>query len=116
MFEQWDAITPPAFKDARLLYFIISFTRGNSLTAHSEEILMGLQLAHAHFAAPRRIGYYTFVGLFNVSDLHLFTIENVVLAIRASLDLHPTQFLFIVLHLDDAQELLWYGTLFKRLV
>ncbi|KAK3817757.1 MAG: hypothetical protein J3Q66DRAFT_190071 [Benniella sp.] len=99
----------------RHYYMLLDFSNGVNLTPGEEriaaEVILGLRLVYYHFFR----GKYTQVFpsfVFQALKLNrsgLFTIDNVVGAIRQDLELPDEQALFLFLHIDEFQKIFDYG-------
>ncbi|KAF9081496.1 hypothetical protein BGX29_004451, partial [Mortierella sp. GBA35] len=96
---------------------LLDFSNGVNLVpaeaSHSAETILGLRLAYAHFFKGKyREGFPDF-RYRSVKHIGLFTISNVIIAIRKDLGLQDQQPFFLFLHIDEFQRIFdhrWEGT------
>ena len=108
MFKTWKLSAPAQFQNAQTLYLMLDFSNGYSLGDRDENLspgkILAIRLAHAYFVVEKRLDldFPTFFALC-FEHIHLFTIQDLFLAICTDLNLTMDVHLFVFLHIDEVQ-------------
>lgn len=108
MLESWKYLAPLQFQNAKTLYLMLDFSNGYNLDLRDTNIdpsqILAVRLAHAYFVAEKKLNLdFPSFYLFCFPHIELFSIEAVLHAIRADLNLTMAVPLFVLLHIDEVQ-------------